>query len=524
MSETPQNVPTDSAPVSRPDEIRAELHIVKEDGPRRPEIQLEWEWWKIGEIAAELSRGENLFQMPNGIATISFKDNRIEAEKMTPVRFCSWLEKRAFLTAAKKEGRGKAKLPEHAAKVILASDEFRAGLRPLNRIFEAPLPVWRERSGERTIELLEPGYDELTKTLVLGTLDFQRDLSFEEAHGFFREIYKDFRWFELSERTGVTPRSMAAQIVATLSPFCVLLFEEEASRLMFVANAPMEGAGKTLLLRMATYPTCGNTGWINSEDKDELNKRIDTALLQGRSLVVFDDCPALSSHLLNMLLTQGVVTVRKMGGNDMPDVRNFLQIYCSGNQLEMRRETQRRAVFVDLQKQPEGFVPERTITSEWLLKPETRSQFLAAMWALVRNWRDAFNCKRDTASTRKSFEDCAGVLGSIVTAAAFGNAFAERTCDFGGDTKDDTMIRFLRSWADGERRHEERRTKELLDAAEAAGVDEELAGPRRSVKAFGKLIGRVSDSPKLIDARGRRFAVVKADGRELNGWRLEFSD
>lgn len=324
------------------------------------------------------------------------------------------------------------------------------------------------------------------------------------------------------------PRSLAVHLAAMLATFCPLLVGEHARRPMFCYIADQVGSVKTMLAKMALAPLFGEPAPINADSRpEEFEKRIESAILEQRPYLFLDDCRKFKSPVLNMLLTSGRVSSRKMGGNDMPELPNRMQIFATGNGLELSADLDRRAMIADLFFPGEALTRKfhRPITEEWLFARETRAKFLAALWALVRNWRDAHGCRRFEEAHRPSFETFSGIVGSIVIAAGNGNPFAPRDGGaLGGDEETAAFRELVIALADSKAGEDCIFTRrEMVEKAEELGILGAIIGAARDVpKALGKKVATIRGRP-FRDTSGRKFTLGKhGTTRQLGRYPLEF--
>jgi hypothetical protein len=155
---------------------------------------------------------------------------------------------------------------------------------------------------------------------------------------------------------------------------------------------------------------------------------------------------------------------------------------------------------------------EKELTPDWLCLTETRAQFLAALWAIVRKWNENGRpaCKE---ARHTSASQWANVIGAIVhNLNPKLKPFAKRTFSLGGDESGAALEALIISLAsDLPTSGEEFTTTVLIDRAEELNLLEAIAGHAKDVrKAIGqrirKLRGRV-----FTDASGRRFEFGKRD-------------
>ena len=530
--------PAEAAPNSTPEEIRRKVIVLAEgigvtspaEAGNKPPVDILWSYPQLGREFGQLARSSNLYRRGDSLVTVDSRNGN--AKTMDPIRFCSWADSLAWtfqMVENRKTGewsRRYARLNVDLAAKILATDEFQNEARELRAVYEMPLPIWRGDGENKTIELLSTGYDADAKVLILGTLDFDRELDPAEAHAWLSGALREIPWAELADNPAdPNPRSLAVHIAAMLSPFAGLLVGEQSRRPMFCYIADQVGSGKSMLARMALAPVFGEPAPVNADLRpDEFEKRIESAILEQRPYLFLDDCKKFKSPVLNMLLTSGRVSTRKMGGNDMPELPNRMQLVATGNGLELSADLDRRAVIADLHYPGDALKRRfaKPITEEWLHARDTRSRFLACLWAFVRKWRDGFHCKRFEECYRASFETFSGIVGSIVKAAGFGEAFAPRESTLGGDEETAALLSLIVSLVDNEDEDREFSRIEIMEQAKADGILGDIVGGAEPTRALGKRLAMLRDKP-LSDSRGRKFTLGHRKGAKgLHRYPLEF--
>lgn len=510
-----------------PDAIRANLGAFsvgvespRPEGSQLPQVDIKN--WPIKQLARELgqlARGSNLFRRGQQILTIDERTG--ETRDMTPERWCSYVENIAWTyewTGGKDPMRVFKRFSKEIAGLVLNSDDFREQLREVVAIYEPALPVWVGEGAGRTIELMVKGYNPDTKVYCVNSLEYDRNLDPGEAQEWLLETLGAFPWAEAEKPSQVLlSRSFAAHTAAMLAPYCSLLLGEHSRRPMFPYLANQPASGKTRLAQIALSPVFGEPVAVNADQRpEELEKIISTAALEQRPYLFLDDCGNFKSRALNMLLTSGRISTRIMGQSKMPDVPNRMQVFLTGNGIEIGHELLRRSVIVDLFYP--GELSERKfsnpITEEWLFSRETRSRFLAVLWSFVRHWRDHHGMKRFPEAKRASFESFAEIIGSITLAAGLSNPFAPRHNVLGGDDEEKALVRLLCLVA-GEvtdtENPPEYRPRELAEKADALGLlDAIIPYAKDQSKALGQRL-KLQRGRHYRDTEGRLFEFGKRE-------------
>ena len=499
-----------------PPEHSRKLPTVKVDQPVSDAAR------EIGMILA----ASQLFR--SGPAFVTLGKERGKTELMTTDRFRSWIE--SYLWAEKPKGESYivSTMTRDFAGMILASDHFREHIRVLKGINLVRLPAWRGSSEVKVsvdgpfwlkegsdlhVELLPPGYDEQTQTYTLEQVKFRHDLPLAEAEDFLTKTLARFPW-ALEEGEITNGRSIGGHFAAMIGVFCRSMFKEGTVRPMIVYNGNQPGSGKSLLMRMALSPVHGAPAEKTKPNNEELRKILDIAAFKWKPYVALDDVASLHSNDLNAFTNSAVHEPRRLGLSEDEECFNVTQVFTTGNQLIVSEDVVRRIVVVDLFEP--GKATERTfekeLTQDWLSLPDTRAQFLAALWAIVREWNENGRpaCKE---ARHTSAGQWANVIGAIVH--NFNQQlkpFAKRTFSLGGDESGAATESLLCAIASGlPSSGDEFTASQLLERAEELNLLEVIAGHNKDMrKALGwkmrNLKGRV-----FTDSKGRRFEFGKRD-------------
>lgn len=466
-----------------------------------------------------------LFRFGESFVTIG--KERGELELMTSDRFRSWVESYLYAVRPKGDGYLAATMTRDLAGMVMASDRFREQIREVKAINKVRLPAWRgssevkvsrdgpfwlEAGSDLHVELLPAGYDERTKTFTVETVKYRHDLPLSEAHEFLAETLFRFPWASEEEHT--ISRSIGVQFAAMIGVFCSSMFKEGTVRPMIVYNGNQPGSGKSLLMRMALAPVHGEPAESGKPANEEFRKLLFSTAKARKPYLALDDVSSLHSDDLNRFITTAKHEGRNMGGDLMGVFPAVTQVLTTGNQLTLTADLVRRSLVVDLFEP--GKATERTfekeLTPDWLCLPETRAQFLAALWAIVRDWNEKGRpaCKEARHSTAPPW---ASVIGAIVH---YLNPklkpFAKRTFSLGGDESGIALEALIVALAsDLPTSGDEFTTSDLIDKAEELNLLEAIAGHAKDMrKAIGhkvkKLRGRV-----FTDASGRRFEFGKVN-------------
>jgi hypothetical protein len=264
-------------------------------------------------------------------------------ERLT--RCAQWLK-------VKETAGGPVELPAHPPAWAVSAVHARGhwpGVRPLEAIVE--YPVLRP---DGTI-LTTPGYD--TGTTLIYAPSGPVDLvpahptasDIRSAVSALEDVVQDFP-FE-------TDAHRAAWVAALLTPLARFAFTGPAP--MFLADANVRAAGKTLLIETIGYIVTGGPMTVSTytADQDELRKRITSLAVEGDRLVLLDNLAGLIRNpVLDAALTSETWKDRILGVNRMVAAPLLVTWYASGNNAQLYSDTARRTCRIRLEspeEQPE---------------------------------------------------------------------------------------------------------------------------------------------------------------------------
>lgn len=428
------NEQNENAPEGLADEIREGAALVArsagitppEGGREIPTVRVDQPVSHAAREMGMILASAPLFRFGESFVTVSHE--RGELEPMTADRFRSWVESYLFTVKPRGEGHVAATMTKDFAAMVLASDRFREQIREIRGINKVRLPAWRgdsevkvsrggpfwlKEGSDLRVELLPPGYDERTRIFTVELVKYRQDLPLDDSMKFLSKTLARFPWAVEEEITNC--RSLGVHFAAMLGVFCSSLFKEGTVKPMIVYNGNQPGSGKSLLMRMALAPVHGEPAESTKPNNEELRKILDIAALNRKPYLVLDDVASLHSNELNRFTNSPVHEPRILGQSRTETRFNVTQVFTTGNQLTLAEDLVRRSLVVDLFEP--GKATERTfekeITPDWLCLPETRAKFLAALWAIVREWNEAGRpaCKE---ARHTSASQWASVVGAIV--------------------------------------------------------------------------------------------------------------
>jgi len=348
----------------------------------------------------------------------------------------AWLYRRTIDDEEVKEYR--MSMPKDVAADMLSSFDFLDQQRQIRRVNSVPQPFLRKNG---VIELLPRHYDYESKILTLPSDMEYRVMPVDEAVEWFKNRFKDFAFEDRDSKSGMC-RSLAVHLAAMLTPFCMGLLPTRALLPMFIYSANKPGSGKSLLCKIALYCVFGEAAALPfGKDEEELRKQLEMTALANTPYLFFDNVKRkIQSPLLDAWNTQPSWKGRYMGGQREFVVEKQNVIFVSSNHAEVDRDSNRRALFVDLFLE-DADINERSfdqvIDDEFLSRADVRKEMLSALWSLVVHW-DHVGRPAGPRSLA-SFEQWARVVGGIVAAAGFGDPLEVRHATTGGDTDSSDM-------------------------------------------------------------------------------------
>jgi hypothetical protein len=191
--------------------------------------------------------------------------------------------------------------------------------------------------------LQEPGYDRESRLLYL-----PGDAAFplvpdaptrEEAMTALELLEEPFRLFPF-----VTPADRSVVIAAILTG---LVRRSLPASPMFVFDASTAGTGKSYLAECVGIIVTGakpahiSQGATAEEDE----KRLSSVLMLGDQIISIDNCDrAIEGHFLCTMLTQEMVAVRVLGGNEVRKLPSNALVLASGNNVKIVGDVTRRVL------------------------------------------------------------------------------------------------------------------------------------------------------------------------------------
>lgn len=401
---------------------------------------------------------------------------------------------------------------EGDARGVLASPQFLDCLRPIESINPICMPIIHH---DGRLALLPRGYDPDSRTLTVGEFTPEA-MTLEQARSVVNELLAEFCF--------VNDRSKSVQVAGMLTIFGRLLLPADALRPSFFYVANCEGAGKSLLVKVATVPVLGTspTG-AHPKDEDEMRKALLAIVREARVVLLLDNLKGnLSSEALEGFLTAQVWHGRVLGVSETFSGRNLATVFVTGNGCTVSPDMRRRSLFVELHMQEERAEDrqfKRPLEAGELLA--NRSQILSALWTMIQAWDHAG--RPGPSRGHASFPHWAQIIGGIVEHAGFGCCLETAEIATAGDTEG----RDMRSLMDVLTQANDRMLvsfDEVVMASRDHGLFADIIGTegeldRREKSRFGKLLGRydrrsIGGCRFTLQGKGktRRYEVQRLNG------------
>lgn len=194
----------------------------------------------------------------------------------------------------------------------------------------------------------------------------------------------------------------------------------------FAISKPDVSSGASTLSTIPAYICQGDEGAVlgKKSDRDagreEQQKRLDTALIEGCRFVVMDNLHSVESDYYNTLITQRKPPIRLLGHSKQKYCENHYMLVFNGKHLSFTDDTARRMVLIGLLKNAH-LVFSYDLLSEIA---KHRKKVLYRMLLIIKAWNQAGRPlgKKPPASL-VSFRDAVSVVDSILNFIAIPYAF-----------------------------------------------------------------------------------------------------
>jgi len=499
------------------------IHRPPGDGSRLPTVPLNFTISALARTVGMILHTAPIFRFGNTIVTV---DEAGEIAGMNPERFTSWVESYLAFTRPGKDAPAVESIGKDIAGKIMAADQFRAQLHELKGVSLVRLPAWTGEGEVRTVELAQEGFNPATGFFTLDRIPYAVDMTGEDAWRIlWTEGLKDFPFDLEGEARKEMSRSFSVQLAAMVGTYCHGLFPEGTPRPMVVLNANQSGSGKSLLMRMILAPVHGAPAEAGKpETEKDFETLLDSTALARKPYLVLDDCKSIHSQALNRWVTSPLHECRLFHSQRLATIPKSNQVLSTGNGLTISEDLERRALVIDLFEPGEATARtfKKAITPSWLFSDATRARFLAALWFLVRRWRESGMPLMEE-HVKPSFEEWSEIVGGIVTSFGMPNPFTPRNVASGGD-ESTRALKLVIAALVGEADMTAPPMLTTDDILERAAADAQLEiittakDPKRSLgHKMSALKGR-----HLVDSQGRSFEFGKRDAAKGARYHITF--
>ncbi len=163
---------------------------------------------------------------------------------------------------------------------------------------------------------------------------------------------------------------------------------------MVIVDAPVQGSGKTILVNSAALIASGRAARLTTapakDNDEELRKRLTSILVEGESMIVFDNLSTtLSSSVLAQALTAVAWSDRLLGSSTMITIEPKVSWAVTGNNVSIGGDLARRCYSIRLDpREPQPWERDfkRPDFEGWIL--QHRGELVAALLTLGRAWYD----------------------------------------------------------------------------------------------------------------------------------------
>ncbi|MBS3900197.1 MAG: hypothetical protein KGZ54_11875 [Dethiobacter sp.] len=352
-----------------------------------------------------------LFRAGSEIIRVSNNDE-IEPVTVAALRGC--MDRAADFMKFDRNGEPvPARPPEDVARDILSLPARKLPFPHLQGVRHAPLFLKCGRL------LVVDGYDKGSGWLLrLRGLDgIKSNLPLVEARHWLDELLHDFPFEDEASKT----HAVALLLQAFLRELI------DGATPMYLIDAPARGTGKGLLADVLTSVPTGGDAAVTSlpADGDELEKRITSLLLAGRSHIQFDNVRRLRSAHLEAALTTLTWSGRRLGKSETVYIPNRATWLATGNNIELSDEMARRTIPIRLDagvERPEDRAKFKHELPTWAYR--NRPQLVSACLSVIESWIDAG--QPQSTPTLGRYEAWAKVMGGLVGFAGYGGFLSNR--------------------------------------------------------------------------------------------------
>ncbi|NLX48842.1 MAG: hypothetical protein GXY82_02990 [Methanospirillum sp.] len=243
-----------------------------------------------------------------------------------------------------------------------------------------------------------------------------------EAGAFVKECVCDFPFVVDTLEDGTQVEASRANAIAGLISTIVRpMIRGRTPLLLF--DKPQSGTGASLLAEFIVRVATGTSAAMTQipENGDEWDKRLLAELMEGRTVIVFDNITGvLKARQLATAITQPTYNGRILGQTQMARVDNCPCWIATGINITLGGDLPRRAVWIKMNADdPRPWLRKVTFTHTPLLEwgERDRGRIIAAILTLARAWHLRGRPVPKETPIIGGFEDWCRVLGGILYVA-----------------------------------------------------------------------------------------------------------
>ena len=346
-----------------------------------------------------------LFVRSGKLCRVVTDDDGVPAMQFVDGAMLRGMMARAAVWVSTSSKRGQIEvLPPTAVADDIAALPYYDGLPTLKGIASGPIA---SAKGELA---LSDGYDPNTGYFVASGREWSpaAKRGEEAAKWLLEEVLCDFPFQSESDRAN----ALALMALPFVRPAI------DGPTPLHLADAPMMGTGKSMLVKVCLYPFLGRESAATSAptDEEEWRKKIMTALMAGWPAMFIDNISRrVDSDSLAMALTSQTWTDRILGSSSSVNLPVRMIWAGTANNVQLSVDLARRSVWIRLDAQVErpwqreGF--KHPDLFEWMR--ENRSEIVANILAMVRCWAQKGRPKWSE-KPLGSFENYCRVIGGIL--------------------------------------------------------------------------------------------------------------
>ena len=216
---------------------------------------------------------------------------------------------------------------------------------------------------------------------------------------------------------------------------------------MLLIDAPARGTGKGLLSDLLSIIALGHVADVGilPKSEEEVRKGITSLLIDGRSMIHYDNVTEMTSSNLCAVLTTTRWTDRILSHSKMASLPNQATWIATGNNVALSDEMARRVVLCRLnanEERPEERKGFRHELPGWALAH--RPELISACLSMVSAWATAGRPEGTEELGR--FESWAHVLGGILKVAEVPGFLENRNSVYAADAEVQEWAVFCTSW------------------------------------------------------------------------------